>query len=128
MKKIIILTSCLLLLAGSCFARTWKSADGSKTFEGTLRSYDAESGSVTVVVNGRPMTFPQDKLSAEDIAFLKEEEAKMSQVDPEEALAETEVGAKMLRAKLHQLDGKRYKRTKLDRAPDFYFFYYSASW
>jgi hypothetical protein len=66
----------LLLLAGAQ-ARTWTSADGSKTFEGELRSYDAAAGKATVTLpNGKQLIFIQDKLSAEDIAFVKENAPK----------------------------------------------------
>ena len=62
--------TCLLSLSS---ARTWTSADGTKTFEGELKSYDPEKGLVGVTLaNGKPLSFPQDKLSAADIAFLKE--------------------------------------------------------
>jgi hypothetical protein len=54
-------------------ARTWTSADGAKTFEGELTTYDPDTGSVTVTLaDGKEMMFSQDKLSATDIAFLKE--------------------------------------------------------
>jgi len=60
-----------LLLAGA-HARTWTSADGSKTFEGELQSYDAASGIISVTLpSGKRMNFLQEKLSAEDIAWLK---------------------------------------------------------
>jgi len=53
-------------------ARTWTSADGSKTFDGELHSYDSDRGVVIVVrSNGSRITFTQDKLSEEDIAWLK---------------------------------------------------------
>lgn len=53
-------------------ARTWTSADGEKTFEGKLQSYNASTGKVTVVLSNRKrMSFNQSKLSAEDIAWLK---------------------------------------------------------
>jgi hypothetical protein len=62
-----------LLLVGA-HARTWTSADGTKTFEGELLSYDSETGAVGVTLTGgKVMNFPQDKLSAADIAFLKEQ-------------------------------------------------------
>jgi hypothetical protein len=71
-------TQLLLQLAASFLlvlgvqARTWTSADGSKTFKGELQSYDAASGKVSVTLpNGKRMTFLQDKLSADDIAWLK---------------------------------------------------------
>jgi len=53
-------------------ARTWTSADGSKTFEAELGRYDKATGKVTVVLNknGRSMTFRIDKLSDADKSFL----------------------------------------------------------
>jgi hypothetical protein len=65
-----------LLLAGAQ-ARTWTSADGTRTFEGELHSYDPATGKLAVKLsNGKEMVFQQDKLSAGDIAFLKENGAK----------------------------------------------------
>ncbi|MFT4548580.1 MAG: hypothetical protein ACI9UA_005585 [Pseudoalteromonas tetraodonis] len=62
-----------VLLLSSLQARTWTSSDGSKTFEAELQSFDAGSGKVSVTLpNGRPMAFLQEKLSADDIAWLKE--------------------------------------------------------
>ena len=63
-----------MLLAIAAQARTWTSADGAKTFEGELKSYDPTSGAVGVTQpNGVVIKFTQDKLSAADIAFLKEQ-------------------------------------------------------
>jgi hypothetical protein len=53
-------------------ARTWTSADGTKTFEGELTSYDEASGKVEVNSNGKALKFGQDVLSEDDIAWLKE--------------------------------------------------------
>ena len=65
------LTASSLLLV-SVSARTWTSADGSKTFAGELKSYDAATGTVSVIMaNGRVLKFPQDMLSAADIEFIK---------------------------------------------------------
>lgn len=62
-----------LFMVGAAQARTWTSTDGSKTFEAELISYDAASGTVEVIwPNGAPMRFSQEKLSAADIAFVKE--------------------------------------------------------
>ncbi len=64
----------VMLLCTSVQARTWTSADGSKTFEGELLSYDPATGAVGVnLAGGKAMKFAQDKLSAADIAFLKEQ-------------------------------------------------------
>ncbi len=55
-------------------ARTWTSSDGVRTFEGELKTYDPEKGALTVILaNGKSLSFTQDKLSAADIAFLKEQ-------------------------------------------------------
>ena len=60
------------LLLNGAQARTWTSADGTKTFEGELKSYDPRIAVVTVVLsNGNSIHLEQDKLSAADIAYLK---------------------------------------------------------
>lgn len=63
----------MTLLIATVQGRTWTSADGSKTFEGELQAYDTATGLVGVTqASGKVMKFTQDKLSAADIAFLKE--------------------------------------------------------
>jgi len=63
-----------LLLVTGMWARTWTSADGAKTFEGELKSYDPATGVVGVTQpNGAVIKFHQDKLSADDVAFLMEQ-------------------------------------------------------
>ena len=63
----------LALLGYGVQARTWTSSDGAKTFEGELKSYDAVTGIVSVTLaNGKVTKFQQDKLSAADIEFVKE--------------------------------------------------------
>lgn len=55
-------------------ARTWSSADGTKTFEGEFRSYDPEEKTVTVVLSGgQTITFSTQKLSKPDIAWVNEQ-------------------------------------------------------
>ena len=47
-----------LLGVGAVSARTWTSANGKKTFEGELKSFDKENDTVTIVYrNGRTITF-----------------------------------------------------------------------
>jgi hypothetical protein len=63
-------------------ARTWTAADGSKTFEGELQSYDAASGKVGVTLsNGKRMTFTRDKLSADDIGWLEKNGGNPARTD-----------------------------------------------
>ncbi len=66
--------ACCMLSLSFAQGRTWTSADGAKTFDGELQSYNPETGAVGVTLTGgKVMNFPQDKLSAADIAFLKEQ-------------------------------------------------------
>lgn len=59
-------------LLASVQGRTWTSADGTKTFEGQLKAYDAEKGEVVVTLkNGRTLRFSQATLSVADIAYLQ---------------------------------------------------------
>ena len=73
MKRMAGATALAVLFCSSAYARTWTSSDGAKTFEGELKSYDSATGIVTVTMaNGKAMKFQQDKLSAADVTFLKE--------------------------------------------------------
>lgn len=127
MRKSALWIALVALLGGTAQARTWTSSDGAKTFEGELKTYDADSGMVTVLVNGRPLVFPQDKLSAADITFLKE--AAMAPAPGTSAsTAPSVMGEKFAKVKLHLLDGKRYKSADMIKTPDYYVLYYSASW
>ena len=135
MKKALVILAFVGLLGGMAEARTWTSADGSKTFEGTLKSYDPASGIVTVIVAGRPTAFPKDKLSEGDIAFLSEPGAAAPGAAtpavasaPSESAATSAVVALVAKAKLQQLDGKRFKKAESIKSPDYYVLYYSASW
>jgi hypothetical protein len=74
MFRNMLLASATILLFTGAHARTWTSADGAKTFDGELLSYDPETGAVGVTLTGgKVMKFAQDKLSAADITFLKEQ-------------------------------------------------------
>ncbi|MEM7011401.1 MAG: hypothetical protein AAF585_07950 [Verrucomicrobiota bacterium] len=132
MKKLIVSIAAIAALITGLEARTWTSADGSKTFEGTLRSVDGAKGTVTVIMgNGSGLTFSKDKLSKEDIAYIEEWAA--SQPAPGSAAAgaadtSSVIGEKLSKAKLHKVDGNRMKRAELTKAPEFYVLYFSASW
>jgi len=129
MKTAFVILALVGLLGGMVQARTWTSADGSRTFEGTLKSYDPASGMVTVIVDGRPLAFPQDKLSEGDREFLKESRMTVAETPASSATAATSVvGAIVAKAKLQQLDGKRFKKAESVKSPDYYVLYYSASW
>ena len=129
MKRSVITIAAIAALVTGLHARTWTSADGSKTFEGTVRSVDANKGTVTVLLaNGTALAFPQDKLSEGDIAFLKEWEASNAAAAEVEPDTDSVIGGKVAKAKLYRLDGKRMKKAELTKSPEYYVLYYSASW
>jgi hypothetical protein len=100
-----------LFLSLTAQARTWTSSDGTKTFEGELQSYDAGTGKVTVMLaNGKEMAFMQDKLSADDIAFLKEKGTVAP--SPAPAAASSPVKASALPEVLPDPVGKEADMTK----------------
>lgn len=109
-------------------ARPWTSADGSKTFEGKLQEYDQDAQKVTVLINGRPTTFGIDKLSDQDREFLKTWTPPLTQEAIDSTLASQKVGQHLTEKTLSRLTGKRFKKSKLDKAPEYYLLYFSASW
>jgi thiol-disulfide isomerase/thioredoxin len=127
MKLSLFLLGLVCFTASPLWSRIWKSADGAKTFEGKLKAYDAETGRVTVIVNGLPLMVRQDKLSEADISFLKEWSKESGAPEKNSAQASA-VGEKVAKAKLQILDGKRYRNAELTKSPDYFIFYYSASW
>ncbi|MEM9079095.1 MAG: hypothetical protein AAGC74_00195 [Verrucomicrobiota bacterium] len=127
MKRSFILA---ILLSLSLFssARTWTSADGEKTFEGELQEYDPEAKTVTVLTNGRSLSFDESKLSEEDITFVQEWHAEKNKPKAEEVLAAQKVGAKLTYRVVSKLDGDQFKKYTLEEAPEYYLLYFSASW
>ena len=119
---------------GALSARTWTSADGSKKFEGELKVFDKDGGKVTIIKrNGRSMTFDITKLSEGDQTFLNENAAGDAAAggaeNVQEALKAQKVGSKLSkRGILEKIDGKKFAKYELTKAPEFYIVYYSASW
>lgn len=115
---------------GSLQARTWTSADGSKTFEAQL--VELKDGLVTVKMSsGRQMTFKESVLSSADQAFLKEEAERLAKEAAERAelekLAAAEIPA-TLDGNLVKLAGKSFKKYEPDAPSKYYLLYFSASW
>ncbi len=66
-----LITAISVLIITGTEARTWSSADGSKTFNGELISYDDKTGLVNVTLaNGKKMSFDRKLLSKADIKYL----------------------------------------------------------
>jgi hypothetical protein len=125
----------LALLGFPAQARTWTSADGLKTFEGEYKSFNQETKEVTVVRKYKKLKFAMNMLSEADREWVnsnaKEEAAKKAAASGpsvEDQLAAQTVGAKLNEKTLVRLDGKRFKKAHIEKVPEYYLLYYSASW
>jgi hypothetical protein len=128
-KKCLIIATALGL--GLLPARTWTSADGTRTFEGKFKSYDAAEGKVSVTIrNGRTLTFSVDKLSKADQTFLTEEAAKRDGTAQNKAAMEefslTDIGKAF--TMMQVLEGDAFIPHEFKSLPDYFILYYSASW
>ena len=134
--RLLLATASLALLSqGSLTARTWTSADGSKTFEGELRAVDENRITVSVLMKGgKLVTFATSLLSEKDNAFLKGEEAQMilarlADEGAAEALQNQKIGKRLTKAGiLSKIEGEVFANHQLARAPEYYIVYFSASW
>lgn len=109
--------------------RTWNSADGERSFEGRLRDYSPDTGQVTVILsNGQALSFSQEVLSEADRKFLAEVSASGGPAMAAGESAGSLVREQLEKTRLHRLDGRRYRRAEIEKTPEFYLFYYSASW
>jgi hypothetical protein len=132
MKKLLITGALALLLAGTASARTFTSTDGSKTFEGELRTFNKEAREVTVMMrNGKVFTFTLDKLSEADQKWLAEQAEKPSAPvggsDVKAQLEAQKIGKNLLRG-LRKLKGRSMHRYEMTKVPEYYILYFSASW
>ena len=123
-----------LLGVGAVSARTWTSANGKNSFEGELKSFDKENNTVTIVYrNGRTVTFGTQKLSEADRTFLEENgKAAADAADPvdvEAALKEQKIGKPLAKKGiLSRLEDEKFANFQLEKAPQYYLVYFSASW
>lgn len=119
------------ILGGQVQARSWTSADGSKTFNADIKSYDEKSDEVTVLKGYKKMTFKIDVLSEADrkwvIEWSKKEVASEEEVTGG-GLDQQVIGAKLQNGVLSKLEGKKFVKYEMATAPDYYVVYYSASW
>lgn len=122
--------SCLLLTSLS--ARTWTNADGTNTFSGDFKGFDAETEVVSVVKSGRTLSFTLDKLSEADQTWVKAAAKEAAEAAAKAAntkkLSEQEVGSKLTSKVLSRLNGKRFARADIEKSPEYYILYFSASW
>ncbi len=123
--------ACLALLMGSASARTWKSADGSKSFKADFVKLEGDLLTVKRST-GKTMTFKLTLLSDDDKKFATEEAERMAKEAADAAASAELANAKIpkaLKGKLVRLEGKSLKKYELSsKTPKYYVLYYSASW
>lgn len=133
MKQKLILSLTVPLAAAAMLAtahaRTWTSADGTKTFDGAYIS--STETSVTVRKSGREVSFKLDLLSEADRTWIKEEAARRAKEDKAETgrgtIGDQKIGKK-LRGKTVRLIGKKFTKEDTAKVPQYYLLYFSASW
>ena len=129
--RFLILTGLAAALgAGLVPARTWTSADGQKTFEGELEKYYPEAGKVSVTMaSGKSLTFDVAKLSEDDRKWLGSQPKEDGDPPAPRSLADQKIGSKLAKpGVLQKLGAKRYARFDLEKVPEYYILYFSASW
>lgn len=134
---------CAVLVAISAAplrARPWTNAQG-QTIEAELVAVKGEVA-VLKMANGKTYDVPLATLSAADQAYAKEQAARSAQPagspaspgEPSSAAAEApsasgpSVFKELLDGKLVAVDGKRVGKYEMASEPEYYAFYFSASW
>ncbi len=118
----------LPLLIHPLHGRTWTSADGSKTFEAELDSYDASTQVVSVSKDGVQVTFTADKLSSGDQQWLTTLAEEGAQAE-EGATKQGEGGTIIEKLKqVRRLTNGKMQKTVIGADVEFFILYYSASW
>ena len=139
MKTTTLLFS-LFVFATPGFAREWSNTAGKKIQADFVEVKGAEGAEVVVLkmAGGKTYKVPLNQLSDADQSFAKEQ-AKTAAASPPAAAtsAATAAGAAdskpsifkdMLKGKLVALEGKRVSKYDIAEEPEFYAFYFSASW
>lgn len=110
-------------------ARTWTNTSG-KAIEAELVELRGAAGAEVAVLkmsNGQTYDVPLASLSDTDQAFAREAAAEMAEA-PAADTAKPSVFKDVLDGKLVAVDGRRVSKYEMDAEPQYYAFYFSASW
>ncbi len=112
------------------WARSWTSADGTKTAYGKFKSYDEDTGIVTIDDGAGKLLFDIDQLSVANRKWLEKQalKGKAEAVAIFEELDKQVIGSKIKKGVLSKLEGDHFFDFTMSNAPDYYVVYYSASW
>lgn len=129
MKRFLFPLLTLSLLA-TAQARTWTSANGKDFFSGIYLRSDATT--VTVSIAGKEGTLKLNLISEEDQKWAAAEEKRLTNDEkkaaPEKPTLETQFIGKKLKGKTSHVVGDKFAPKDTNKVPDYYYFYYSASW
>lgn len=119
--KAICLLFVLIAAASPLAARTWTNTEG-RTIEADFVALKGETVTLKAA-NGQSYEVPLASLSAADQSFAKEQAAAPA------APAETpSIFKELLEGKLVSVEGKRVSKYEMAQEPQYYAFYFSASW
>lgn len=110
-------------------ARTWTNSSG-KAIEAELVELKGAAGSEVAVLkmaNGQTYDVPLASLSDTDQAFAREAAAEMAK-SPAAEPGKPSVFKDVLDGKLVAVDGRRVVKYEMAEEPQYYAFYFSASW
>ena len=102
-------------------ARTWTSADGSKSFEADYLS--SSSDSVRLRRKGKAIDVSFEHLSEADLSWIRDTVAAAESL---EKFTTSSFGKSL--KKLQKLKGKRFTRYQIETPPKYFILYFSASW
>jgi nucleoredoxin len=111
--------------ASSANARTWTNNQGQK-IEADLVEIKGEVA-VLKLPTGRTYDIPLATLSEADQSFAKEQAAKPVTEVPKTAAAPS-IFKELLDGKLVAVKGRRVSKYEIETEPEYYAFYFSASW
>lgn len=125
-----LILSVVVACCGLTSARTWTSADGSKSFEADF--VKEEEGKITIKrSNGKIQTFSMDKVSLADQQWVDDQKDKALTKEIASRKSDERKNnpiPKELYGNLVKLNKKSFKRYKTELFPEYYILYYSASW
>lgn len=121
----ILYTLSAVFFVSSANARTWTNNQGRK-IEAELVEVKGDNA-VLKLANGQTHQVPLASLSEADQSFAKEQAAKVTEA-PKAAAAEPSIFKKLLDGKLVAVNGRRVGKYEMEDEPEYYAFYFSASW
>ncbi len=122
-----ILTLSLLITVQ---ARTWTSADGQDFISGIYLTSDKTS--VTISQEGKEATLKLSLISEEDRKWVATEYTRLIEAEkkptPGEPTLHTQFIGKNIQGKTYHITDGKFKPVDTQKVPEYYLFYYSASW